>query len=80
MSTGEIARHVNPHIRGIMFGLGLSPDDKHAVTYTNNSEIIKMNLLTGEHHGFIETEISEQMAIRGIHVCAREFINAETQN
>ena len=39
LSTGDVFRQINPGIQGIMQNLCISPDDKYAVSYTNNNQV-----------------------------------------
>lgn len=39
LSTSDMTRDVNPQIEGIMMQLVLSPDNKWAAAYTNNSQV-----------------------------------------
>ncbi|GMT33781.1 hypothetical protein PFISCL1PPCAC_25078, partial [Pristionchus fissidentatus] len=66
VSTGDLARVVNPNIDGVFFGLSLSPDDKYAAAYTNNNQIIVISLITGEYIS-IEPEIMvNQMEVENV--------------
>lgn len=48
LSTSDLTRAVNPGIEGVFQGLILSPDDRFAAAWTNNSQTILLNLLTSE--------------------------------
>lgn len=48
-STGEVFRTVTPGIGGIMQNLLITPDDKHAVSFTNNNQVLVCNILTGDY-------------------------------
>ncbi|XP_013421183.1 NACHT and WD repeat domain-containing protein 2 [Lingula anatina] len=48
LSTGEVFRTVIPGIEGIMQNLGLSPNDKMAVGYTNNNQVVICTIMTGD--------------------------------
>lgn len=48
LSTSDLNRDVNPGIEGIMQELVLSPDNKWAAAYTNNSQSVLLNMLSGE--------------------------------
>ncbi|CAI2355495.1 unnamed protein product [Caenorhabditis sp. 36 PRJEB53466] len=48
ISTGDIARVINPNIDGVFFGLALSENDKFAAAYTNNNQVIVASLVSGE--------------------------------
>lgn len=48
ISTSDLARDVNPGIEGIMQQLVLSPDNKWAAAYTNNSQTVLLNMLSSE--------------------------------
>ncbi|CAG0888380.1 unnamed protein product [Darwinula stevensoni] len=49
LSTSDLAREVVPGVEGIMQNLLLSPDNRHAVAYTNNNQTVLLNMLTGEY-------------------------------
>ena len=48
LSTGGVFRQINPAIPGIMQNLSLSPNDKNAVSFTNNDQIVVCFVVTGE--------------------------------
>lgn len=48
LSTSDLTRAVNPGVEGVFQGLVLSPDDRFAAAWTNNSQTILLNLLTSE--------------------------------
>lgn len=48
LSTSDLTRDVNPGIEGIMQELILSPDNKWASAYTNNSQTVLLNMLSSE--------------------------------
>ena len=39
LSTSDLTRAVNPGIEGVFQGLVLSPDDRFAAAWTNNSQV-----------------------------------------
>ena len=40
LSTSDLTRAVNPGIEGVFQGLVLSPDDRFAAAWTNNSQVM----------------------------------------
>ncbi|CAH1788936.1 unnamed protein product [Owenia fusiformis] len=46
--TSEVFRMITPGIGGIMQNLLLSPDDKYAVSYTNNNQLVFCHVMTGD--------------------------------
>ncbi|XP_034486259.1 NACHT and WD repeat domain-containing protein 2 [Drosophila innubila] len=48
LSTSDLTRDVNPGIEGIMQQLVLSPDNKWAAAYSNNNQIVLLNMLSSE--------------------------------
>lgn len=48
LSTGEISRNISPGMEGIMQNLNISPNEKFAVSYTNNNKFIVCSLNTGD--------------------------------
>ena len=48
LSTGGMFRQIDPAIVGIMQNLSLSPNDKNAVSFTNNDQIVVCFVVTGE--------------------------------
>lgn len=46
--TGDVFRQIDPKIQGIMQCLVISPDDKHAFSYTNNDHAVIFNILTDD--------------------------------
>ena len=48
LSSGDVFRQVDPKVQGIMQNLVISPNDKHAFSYTNNDQVIIFNILTGD--------------------------------
>ncbi|KAE9547865.1 hypothetical protein FO519_008926, partial [Halicephalobus sp. NKZ332] len=61
--TGDRTRAVNPNIEGIFLGMAVSKDDKYAVAYTNNNQIIVMSLISGEHKSIEPDGMENQMEI-----------------
>ena len=47
VQTGDLTRIINPSIEGIFLGMALSCDDRLAVAYTNNNQVVIMSLITG---------------------------------
>ncbi len=52
LSTGDVYRQVIPGIQGIIQNLCISPDDKTAIGYTNNNQIVVCFLMTGDFSVF----------------------------
>ena len=48
MSTYGLCHRIDPAIGGIMMNLSLSPNDKNAVSFTNNDQIVVFFVVTGE--------------------------------
>ncbi|KAL3831256.1 hypothetical protein ACJMK2_023030 [Sinanodonta woodiana] len=48
LSNGEVFRTVVPGIEGIMQNLVISENDKYAAGYTNNNQVVVLNIVTGE--------------------------------
>lgn len=46
--TGDVFRQIIPGIEGIMQNLAISPNDIHAVSYTNNNQVIVASIMTGD--------------------------------
>ena len=46
--TSDLVRQVYPGVKGLMLGLELSKDDKYAAAFTNNNQIVLLNMLVGE--------------------------------
>ena len=62
LDTGDVFRSIIPGIQGIMQNLAISPDDKTAVAYTNNNQILVCFLVTGEFNSIqLHTDPSETM-------------------
>ncbi|CAI4228678.1 unnamed protein product [Auanema sp. JU1783] len=66
ITTGDLTRTVNPNVDGIFFGLSISSDDKYAVSYTNNNQIIVTSLITGEFISIEPSSMTNQMEIQKI--------------
>ncbi|XP_046458040.1 NACHT and WD repeat domain-containing protein 2-like isoform X2 [Daphnia pulex] len=64
LSTSDLTRAVNPGIEGVFQGLILSPDDRFAAAWTNNSQTIILNLLTSEQI-VINNPLQEDETVRG---------------
>ncbi|EFX69546.1 hypothetical protein DAPPUDRAFT_202786 [Daphnia pulex] len=64
LSTSDLTRAVNPGIEGVFQGLILSPDDRFAAAWTNNSQTIILNLLTSEQI-VINNPLQEEETVRG---------------
>lgn len=64
LSTSDLTRAVNPGVEGVFQGLVLSPDDRFAAAWTNNSQTILLNLLTSEQV-VIDNPLPEGEAVRG---------------
>ncbi|VDK17375.1 unnamed protein product [Anisakis simplex] len=67
ITTGDIARVVNPNIEGIFFGLALTKDDRYAAAYSNNNQVILLSLITGEFIDIAHQSLSRQMEIDNIY-------------
>ena len=48
LSTGSESHRIDPAIKGSMQNLSLSPNDKNAVSFTNNDQIVVFFVVTGE--------------------------------
>ena len=48
VSTSDLARQVNPGVKGLMLGLEISPDSRYVAAYTNNNETILLNMMISE--------------------------------
>ena len=48
LSSGDVFRQVDPKTPGIMQYLEISPNDRMAVSYTNNDSVVICNILTGD--------------------------------
>lgn len=48
LSSGEVARKVNPGIRSVLRCLTVSPDDRFALCVTHNDQLLIVNIFTGE--------------------------------
>ena len=44
----SITVQLDPGVRGIMHTVSISPDDKYAVTFTNNSQLVMFSISTGQ--------------------------------
>ncbi|XP_073979529.1 NACHT and WD repeat domain-containing protein 2 isoform X2 [Rhodnius prolixus] len=49
LSTSDMNRDVNPGLEGIMLKLYLSPDNRYAAAFTNNSQTVLLNTLSSEY-------------------------------
>lgn len=50
--TGEVFRTVVPGVGGIMQNLAITENDKYAVSYTNNNQVVVCSIMTGEFNIF----------------------------
>lgn len=48
VSTSDLARTVHPNVEGLMMDIFISPDNRFAAAYTNNSQTILLNTLVSE--------------------------------
>lgn len=48
LTTGNVFRQMSPGVKGIMRHLAITSDDRTAVTYTNNNQVIICTILTGD--------------------------------
>lgn len=48
LTTGDVFRQMSPGVKGIMRHLVITSDDRTAVTYTNNNQVIICRILTGD--------------------------------
>ncbi|KAF5284944.1 hypothetical protein FQA39_LY16899 [Lamprigera yunnana] len=67
LSTSDMTRDVNPNIEGIMQQLVLSPDNKWACAYTNNSQVVLLNCLTSEFTT-LDNPLDDKEAVAGVHL------------
>ncbi|KFB37533.1 AGAP011163-PA-like protein [Anopheles sinensis] len=67
LSTSDLTRDVNPGIEGIMQQLVLSPDNKWAAAYTNNSQSVLLNMLSSEFN-IIENPFEPTEPITGLYL------------
>ncbi|XP_039442775.1 NACHT and WD repeat domain-containing protein 2 [Culex pipiens pallens] len=65
LSTSDLTRDVNPGVEGIMQQLVLSPDNKWAAAYTNNSQSVLLNMLSSEF-AIIDNPFEETEPITGL--------------
>lgn len=65
LSTSDLTRDVNPNVEGIMQQLVLSPDNKWAAAYTNNSQTVLLNMLSSEHVT-VDNPLEEGEDVRGV--------------
>ena len=77
LSTGEVSLDIDPAVRGIMFVVLVTNDDKYAVTYTNYNEIIILNIIStevrvigSERTKFENNIIGMGLASDGLHLIA----------
>uniref|UniRef100_A0AC35GEJ8 Uncharacterized protein n=1 Tax=Panagrolaimus sp. PS1159 TaxID=55785 RepID=A0AC35GEJ8_9BILA len=61
--TGDRTRAINPNIEGIFLGMAVSKDDKYAVAYSNNNQIVVMSMISGEHRSIEPDGMENQMEI-----------------
>ncbi|GAB6024674.1 hypothetical protein CHUAL_009808 [Chamberlinius hualienensis] len=76
LSTSDITRNINPEVEGIMQAVTVSPQNRRAVSFTNNNQIIIFNILTGEVSlvdNYIE-ELEQNENIVGIHMNETNFV------
>ncbi|XP_065084724.1 NACHT and WD repeat domain-containing protein 2 [Ochlerotatus camptorhynchus] len=67
LSTSDLTRDVNPGVEGIMQQLVLSPDNKWAAAYTNNSQSVLLNMLSSEFT-IIDNPFNEDEPITGLYL------------
>ncbi|KAI5755532.1 hypothetical protein M8J77_017783 [Diaphorina citri] len=72
LSTSDMTRDVNPGLEGIMQQLCLSPDNRYAAAYTNNSQSVLLNCLTSEFV-IIENPLSEGEEVVGVNLLNSHF-------
>ncbi|KAL1464453.1 hypothetical protein WDU94_004102 [Cyamophila willieti] len=72
LSTSDMTRDVNPGLEGIMQQLCLSPDNRYAAAYTNNSQSVLLNCLTSEFV-IIENPLSEGEVVVGVNLLNSHF-------
>lgn len=68
LSTGEVAREVDPHARGIMQVLVITGDDKLALTYSNYNDVWALDILTGDVLCVDSDQLNFSSTINGIAV------------
>lgn len=73
-STGDIARTVRPDVQGIMFGLAISPDDRHAAIFNNHNDIVVMHMLTGEFVSFRDETLVDDMSVQSVRLTNSEVM------
>ena len=62
LNNGDVFRTITPHIQGIMQNLVISPDDRTAVSYNNNNQVIMCHVTRGDFKVFdlpLESNMSE---------------------
>ncbi|KAJ8916564.1 hypothetical protein NQ315_000208 [Exocentrus adspersus] len=67
LSTSDLTRDVNPNIEGIMQHLVLSPDNKWAAAYTNNSQTVLLNMLSSEFI-IVDNPLRDAKPVTGIYL------------
>ncbi|CAB0008443.1 unnamed protein product, partial [Nesidiocoris tenuis] len=65
LSTSDMNRDVNPGLEGIMLKLYLSPDNKFAAAFTNNSQTVLLNTLSSEFI-IIDNPLPEEEQVVGL--------------
>ncbi|XP_044733634.1 NACHT and WD repeat domain-containing protein 2 [Chrysoperla carnea] len=73
LSTSDMTRDVNPGIEGIMMQLVLSPDNKWAAAYTNNSQTVLLNTLSSEFQ-LIDNPLEDNYKVCGIYLLNQHLI------
>ena len=49
LASSEICRDVDPGLEGLMLGLAVSDDYRHAAAHTSNNQIIVLDTMLGQH-------------------------------
>ncbi|XP_014255655.1 NACHT and WD repeat domain-containing protein 2 isoform X2 [Cimex lectularius] len=65
LSTSDMNRDVNPGLEGIMLKLYLSPDNRFAAAFTNNSQTVLLNTLSSEFV-VIDNPLPEEEKVVGL--------------
>ena len=65
VSTSDLARQVNPGVKGLMLGLEISPDSRYVAAYTNNNQTILLNMMISEFV-VIENPLGASKHIEGL--------------
>ena len=73
LASSEICRDVDPHLEGLMLGLAVSPDYRHAAAHTSINQIIVLDMMLGQHR-LIERPLDPPDDIVGLCIVADSVV------